>query len=152
MRISLLGEHAGLPPREAARKLGDVEGLVDTLNRLAELPEGALRRRPVPAGTGEETEWPAFDPAGPILEDEVFESIAPPRRARLRAGLRRLTRWRFRRVLAVDPPGELATAPDRLRMVISRALWRASFLSLVLLVALGVAWGVTAALGALLGR
>jgi phosphatidylserine/phosphatidylglycerophosphate/cardiolipin synthase-like enzyme len=151
VRISLLGEHAGLPGREALRKLGDVDGLVDVLDRLAELPEGALRRRPVPAGS-EENDWPVFDPARPILEEEVFEAVAPPRRARLRGGLRRLTRWRFRRVLAVDPPGALARAPDPLWMTLSRACWRAGFLSLLMALALGVAWGVTAALRLLLGR
>ncbi len=155
-RISLLGEHAGLGARDAVEKLADVDGLVETLDRLADVPDGALRSRPVPAGP-DEKEWPGIDPCGPILEDEVFEPVAAPRIALLRTGIRRLTRAfggrrRWRRVLAVDPPGALARSPSAFWMTVSRALWRASFLSLALLVTLFFGWGVMSLLAALLGQ
>jgi phospholipase D1/2 len=156
-RISLLGEHAGLPPREALRSLAVIPGLVERLDRLADVPDGALRPRAVPPGPEEGKEWSALDPAGPILEDEVFEAVAPPRIALLRTGIRRLTRafggrLRLRRVLAVDPPGVLARSPSPFWMTVSRAFWRASLLSLLLAAALLVGWGVTALLRALLGQ
>jgi phospholipase D1/2 len=155
-RISLLGEHAGLRPREALEKLGEADGLVETLDRLADAPDGALRTRPVPAGP-DEKDWPAIDPSGPFLEEEVFEAVAPPRVARLRTGIRRLTRaiggrLRLRRVLAVDPPAALARTPSAFWLTISRAFWRASFLSFALLLALLVGWGVTAVLRVLLDQ
>ena len=155
-RISLLAEHAGLRPREAVEKLADIDGLVERLDRLADIPDGALRTRPVPAGA-DEKEWPGMDPAGPILEEEVFEAVAPPRIALWRSGIRRLTRaiggrLRARRVLAVDPPGALARSPHPVWLTVSRGLWRAAFLSLALLLALLVGWGVTAALRALLDQ
>jgi phospholipase D1/2 len=152
VRLSLLAEHAGLSPRVALRRLGDVETLVETLDVLANDPDGALRRRPVPA-SADERDWPALDPTGPVEED-VFEPVAPRRRALLRRGFRRLRRvlGRRRRGFAVNPPGALATAPGPWRLTLSQAAWRASFLTLLLALALGVAWAVTATAGFLLGR
>jgi hypothetical protein len=92
---------------------------------------------------------PTLDPEQPLLEEELFEEIAPSRRERVAAGIRLVRRVflphrrRWRRVVAVDPPGALARIPSPAWTFLARALRRwlvPLFITSVLALEVWVVW------------
>lgn len=125
-RLNLLLEHAGVPAREALRALREDVGWVDVLDRWATEKAGALRHHPISSSLDDHpivqtlsAEGPIMDPDHAVIEEELFEEIAPSRRERVAAGMRRLRRVFGRRgrpqwIVTVNPPASLARMPHRL--------------------------------------
>jgi phosphatidylserine/phosphatidylglycerophosphate/cardiolipin synthase-like enzyme len=123
-RINLLIEHAGMNPRMGLKVLGEPTGWVATLDRWASDERGALRHHPITSRLDDNilvqtlsVEGPIMDPERAVLEEEIFEELAPSRRERVAAGIRRLRRVFGRKgrtewIVAVNPPAALARGPS----------------------------------------
>jgi phospholipase D1/2 len=151
-RLNLLVEHAGLPAREALRALRAPTGWVDVLNRWADERLGAIRHHPItselesnPIVQTLSTDEPILDPERAVLEEDLFEEIAPSKRERVAAGIRHLRRVFGRRgrpqwILAVNPPASLARMPRRIWAFTLRAARRLIVPSLLTLGFMLVVW------------
>lgn len=153
-RLNLLVEHAGLPAREALRALKDSTGWVDVLNRWASEGRGALRHHPMTSRMDENpivqtlaAEGPIMDPDHAVLEEDIFEEIAPSKRERVAAGFRHLRRVFGRRgrpqwIVAVNPPASLARMPHRVWAFMLRMGRRLLVPAFLLLVFVIIVWGI----------
>jgi len=156
-RLNLLIEHAGMNPRLGVKLLGAPTGWVEVLDRWATAERGALRLHPISSSLDDNllvqtlsVEGPIGDPERAVLEEEIFEEIAPSRRERVAAGIRRLRRVFGRKgrtewIVAVNSPAALATrGPSGPWAFLARTArrWIVPFI-LLLLLFLG-AWGLIA--------
>jgi hypothetical protein len=157
-RLNLLIEHAGVSPRVGVKVLGAPTGWVTPLNRWASEARGAIRHHPISSRLDDNivvqtlsVEGPIMDPERAILEEEIFEELAPSRRERMAAGIRRLRRVFSRKgrtewIVAVNPPSALARGPSGPWALLSQVArrWMVPFILLCLLF-LG-AWALLALL------
>jgi len=153
-RLNLLIEHAGVNPRLGVKLLGAPTGWVEVLDRWATDEQGSLRLHPITSSLDDNllvqtlsVEGPIGDPERAVLEEEIFEEIAPSRRERVAAGIRRLRRVFGRKgrtewIVAVNPPAALARGPSGPWAFLARTArrWIVPFILLFLLF-LG-AWAV----------
>lgn len=146
-RVSLLAEHACVRGREELRSLYDDSTLVESLDRLIRKKPDGLRPHPM---TSTETGNPLaeldLDPERPVLEEEMFERLAPSRREWLKGGLHRLRRRVFRVgrrrriVIAVDPPTTVSERPPAVWHAVFRWTRRLLVPALVVAVGTGLGW------------
>jgi phospholipase D1/2 len=126
VRVGLLAEHACLDRREDLRELYRDDGLVEAVDRFARRPGPGLRLHPMASELETNALFQALapsdldlDPERPVVEENLFEPIAPMRRRLVQAVLRRfrLRRGRRRRTataVAVNPPETTAADPPAL--------------------------------------
>lgn len=145
-RVSLLAEHASVRSRRELIRLYDDGSMVDVLNAWSRRKPCGLRPLPVRDTPGDLVPGPfEFDPERPVVEEDVFERVAPSRRDWVRSGIHRIRRRvmhvsRRRRVfLAVDPPSSLSRRPVVLWHGVARWSRRMLVPALVVAVALVVA-------------
>jgi hypothetical protein len=153
-RVNLLIEHAGMNPRVGLKALSAPAGWVAALDRWAAEERGALRPHPIVSRLDDNVlvqtlsaEGPIMDPERAVLEEEIFEEIAPSRRERVAAGIRRIHRVFGRKgrtewILAVNPPAALARGPSGPWAFLSRTArrWLVPFILLAVLTL--AAWGL----------
>ncbi|HYF01124.1 MAG TPA: phospholipase D-like domain-containing protein, partial [Planctomycetota bacterium] len=125
VRLSLVAEHAGARSRRELRALADPDGMTEALVRAARDPQRGLRLHPA---DGADDTAAGLDPDRPVVEEDLFEPLAPSRRDMMRAGVRRI-RWRFRRPgrrehSAVNSPITVAGAPPAAWILIVQSLRR----------------------------
>jgi phosphatidylserine/phosphatidylglycerophosphate/cardiolipin synthase-like enzyme len=151
-RLNLLLEHAGLPAREALRGFRSAGGWVEVLDGWASEGRGSLRHHPMSTRL---EQYPlamtlasdaGLDPERPLLEEDLFEEIAPSGRERVAAGIRRVRRvflprrGRWREVVVVNSPASLARVPSRAWAFAARTARRWLVPVFILLVVALEAW------------
>ena len=110
-------------------------------------PDASLRVHPA---EGPDESAAGLDPDRPVVEEDLFEPMAPSHRDMMRAGVRRI-RWRFRRPgrrerSAVNPPMTVAGTPPAGWILLVQSLRRLVAPAVAFLLLFGLAMGLYALL------
>jgi len=100
IRISLLAEHAGLSVQKNRNALGNIDGLVEFLDRIADQETGRLRHHTMETILGDTEKLEALkledfsiDPEKPIVEENIFEMMSKDTTGIFSKGISLLNKW-----------------------------------------------------------